>query len=344
MKAKWRDIPRCITISGLPGSPTAAVAQVLAKLLGWTRLTVDDLPSPFQSARSLPSRDGLFRIALQDGRCLVLEGLSAGWFAREFEDVLSIFVESELQERVARLAAQGGKLRLSDALAAADQRLVETYVCRLGFDPRVRDFYDVVLGAADWQSSLTSERVVAEWMKSRSKARRHEQRGPAVGAGLVIVRRDKVLLARRLRDPGKGTFGCCGGKVEMGETIEQCLRREAIEEFGVRISKLQLLAVTNIIQDGHHYFDLTFRAALPRGEHPTAMEPDKIEPPRWYALTRLPAPLFEPIRNALSVDAVPSFSEVCPGPTQLRLPAATWIPSSRPRSQADVPSQGWSKK
>lgn len=52
----------------------------------------------------------------------------------------------------------------------------------------------------------------------------------------IIIEKGKVLVARRA--PGQsyaGRWEFPGGKVEPGETPEQCLKRELMEEFGVEI-------------------------------------------------------------------------------------------------------------
>ncbi len=51
----------------------------------------------------------------------------------------------------------------------------------------------------------------------------------------IIYKNGKVLIARRA--PGEsfaGGWEFPGGKIEQGETPEQCLKRELQEEFGVR--------------------------------------------------------------------------------------------------------------
>lgn len=50
----------------------------------------------------------------------------------------------------------------------------------------------------------------------------------------LIMRDDRMLIARRRRgDPLDGLWEFPGGKLEAGESPEQCLERELREEFGI---------------------------------------------------------------------------------------------------------------
>ncbi|OIO27260.1 hypothetical protein AUJ14_00005, partial [Candidatus Micrarchaeota archaeon CG1_02_55_22] len=48
-----------------------------------------------------------------------------------------------------------------------------------------------------------------------------------------IFRDGKLLLLKRNREPFKGLWSLVGGKMDAGETIEQCALREAKEETGL---------------------------------------------------------------------------------------------------------------
>lgn len=57
-----------------------------------------------------------------------------------------------------------------------------------------------------------------------------------VAAG-VIVHSGKILIGQRaVGGPQPGYWEFPGGKQEAGETIEQCLQRELMEELGVRVT------------------------------------------------------------------------------------------------------------
>lgn len=62
----------------------------------------------------------------------------------------------------------------------------------------------------------------------------------AVG-GLIVDELGRLLLVRRARNPGKGKWGLPGGFVDRGETIEQALAREVVEETQLRLKTTELM-------------------------------------------------------------------------------------------------------
>ena len=76
----------------------------------------------------------------------------------------------------------------------------------------------------------------------------------------VLQRKGKVLLAKR---PSKGLLGGMwefpGGKVEQGETLDACLRREIREETGTEI---RVGEAFGIYQHAYTHFSLTLHAFL----------------------------------------------------------------------------------
>lgn len=63
-------------------------------------------------------------------------------------------------------------------------------------------------------------------------------------AAVVAVIRDekgRLLVARRAHEPAKGTFDLPGGFTECGETAEQSLCREVMEETGITIQSARYL-------------------------------------------------------------------------------------------------------
>ncbi len=58
---------------------------------------------------------------------------------------------------------------------------------------------------------------------------------PFVGVGAVIVADGKVLIVKRKYDPLAGQWSLPGGGVELGETLEDSIVREMLEETGLEI-------------------------------------------------------------------------------------------------------------
>ncbi|MDP9212287.1 MAG: NUDIX domain-containing protein [bacterium] len=119
-----------------------------------------------------------------------------------------------------------------------------------------------------------------------------EARYPRVGIGVVILRDDKLLLGKRKGSHGPGEYAPPGGKLDYGESFEECARREVREETGLEIRNVRFLSLMNQRQyPPDHFVNLGLRADCPVGE-PKVMEPEKCEHWGWYGLDALPEPLF----------------------------------------------------
>ena len=68
-------------------------------------------------------------------------------------------------------------------------------------------------------------------------------KNPTIGCGAIIFDdHDRLLCIRRLKDPGAGLLGVPGGFVDLGETMEQAVARETLEETGIQIEVHELIA------------------------------------------------------------------------------------------------------
>lgn len=56
---------------------------------------------------------------------------------------------------------------------------------------------------------------------------------PQVGVGAVLVRDGGVLLIKRASPPSQGMWAIPGGRLELGETLQQAAERELREETGI---------------------------------------------------------------------------------------------------------------
>ena len=69
---------------------------------------------------------------------------------------------------------------------------------------------------------------------------------------LVLLKKgDEILLGLKKRGFGKGRLNGVGGKLEEGESLEECAIREAEEEIGAKITKLE--SVATIVFDNLYY-------------------------------------------------------------------------------------------
>jgi len=121
-----------------------------------------------------------------------------------------------------------------------------------------------------------------------------------VGVGVLIRRGDEVLLVRRHGAHGAGTWSTPGGHLEIGETPEDCARREALEEVGVTVGEVAFRALTNDVMesDGRHYVTLMMEGQLLDGD-PSPVAHEELSEVRWFRWDDLPEPLFRPLLNLL---------------------------------------------
>ncbi|MBB4010354.1 NUDIX domain-containing protein [Allorhizobium taibaishanense] len=115
---------------------------------------------------------------------------------------------------------------------------------------------------------------------------------PGVGVGLAILRDGKLLLYKRMRPPEVGFWNIVGGKVDVLEPAEQAARREAEEETGLTIGKVEFVSVTEqiVAADRQHWVSLLYKTTDISGEA-SLTEPDKLSDFGWFELDNLPQPL-----------------------------------------------------
>jgi 8-oxo-dGTP diphosphatase len=66
---------------------------------------------------------------------------------------------------------------------------------------------------------------------------------PKLTVDAVIILNSKIVLIQRKNPPFKGKFALPGGFVEIGETVEEAVVREVLEETGLIIEIVKLLGV-----------------------------------------------------------------------------------------------------
>ena len=124
-----------------------------------------------------------------------------------------------------------------------------------------------------------------------------------VGVATIILRDGAILLGERIGSHGANTWATPGGHLELGESIEDCAKREVLEETGLIVDSIEKFTFTNDIfeKEGKHYVTLFVVASSTSGE-PQVTEPDKCKQWKWCWLDDLPEPLFLPLINLLKED------------------------------------------
>lgn len=117
----------------------------------------------------------------------------------------------------------------------------------------------------------------------------------------ILMYHGKVLIAKRgAGGPTGGMWEFPGGKIEAGETPEQCLEREMLEEFGILVKVVEFFG-----ESVYHYHNgtiklLAYLTSWQSGELVPTVHADY----RWVAAEELKdfelAPADIPLANKLT--------------------------------------------
>lgn len=136
---------------------------------------------------------------------------------------------------------------------------------------------------------------------------------PELAVSAAIFRNGEVLVVRRAGAPAKGLWTLPGGRVEVGETLVDALKREIVEETALTIDVIGLAGYREIIlpqavgERGRHFVILPFAARWISGE-PVLNE--ELSDGRWMpveAVAALPTTdgLIDILREAERLAAAP---------------------------------------
>lgn len=116
---------------------------------------------------------------------------------------------------------------------------------------------------------------------------------PVAAVGAVVVRGDGcILLARRLNPPQQGRWSLPGGRIELGESVPECVRREVREECGIECEPLEVFhSVDRIYRDSqgkvlYHYVIVEVLARWVSGEAVAGTDASELG---WFELAEIGA-------------------------------------------------------
>lgn len=78
--------------------------------------------------------------------------------------------------------------------------------------------------------------------------RREYPSHPVVGVGAVVWSGDRLLLVRRGKPPRAGQWSLPGGAQRLGETVAEAARREVMEETGLELDRVEVIATVDLIE------------------------------------------------------------------------------------------------
>ncbi|MFW6055100.1 MAG: NUDIX hydrolase [Thermodesulfobacteriota bacterium] len=97
-------------------------------------------------------------------------------------------------------------------------------------------------------------------------------RAPVLAVGGLVIHKGRVLLVKRGQEPSLGRWSIPGGRVELGETIQEAVEREIREETSLAVKAGQLVYHFESIQRDesggirYHYLILDLWAGYVSGE------------------------------------------------------------------------------
>lgn len=126
-----------------------------------------------------------------------------------------------------------------------------------------------------------------------------------MGVGGVVIEAKRVLLIQRGRPPLKGEWSIPGGMVELGETLEESVRREIREETGLIIEPLEVIGAFDRIEKTrsrvrYHYVIVDYLCRRTGGRLKPASD---VRDARWVERRNLPKYGVTPLAASVIAEA-----------------------------------------
>jgi mutator protein MutT len=120
--------------------------------------------------------------------------------------------------------------------------------------------------------------------------KRKYPRHPMVGVGALIEKNGSVLLVKREHEPGKGRWSLPGGLVNLGEKIDDAIKREVEEEVGLKVDVIKIADVFDSIEYDDkgrvrfHYVIVGFMVKVIKGKVRGSEEASQV---KWFKADEL---------------------------------------------------------
>jgi 8-oxo-dGTP diphosphatase len=126
---------------------------------------------------------------------------------------------------------------------------------------------------------------------------------------LIIKKNNEILLLRRAVDNRiwGDHWHCVTGTIELGETPQQAIAREAKEEVGIDIIEPELITTLSVDQNsilnpGERFrsLELFFLYHLQDNDIPTNVESDKHSALEWFKIDILPTKIIPHVQFGIN--------------------------------------------
>src|SRR5207302_7248161 len=137
----------------------------------------------------------------------------------------------------------GGTFRATDHCSTL--RIV---VCKVGvrgpYPPLCSVLYTAAyeVNSRAWRHCFERHCIMDRRTLRMTSSREYPER-PMVGIGGVIIDQGRTLLIRRGSEPLRGEWSIPGGTLELGETLEEGVVRELLEETGIKVRVIEIIEV-----------------------------------------------------------------------------------------------------
>jgi 8-oxo-dGTP diphosphatase len=115
-----------------------------------------------------------------------------------------------------------------------------------------------------------------------------EYRNPSPTVDVILQSGSKILMIRRKKDPFKNLLALPGGFINEGETAEEAVKREALEETSLEVEPIEILGVySDPKRDPRkHVMSVVFISIVTGGSEKPGDDAQGIE---WRELDKLDA-------------------------------------------------------
>lgn len=112
-----------------------------------------------------------------------------------------------------------------------------------------------------------------------------------IGVQCIVLSESKILMGRRKRIFGDGSWGLPGGRLERGETIMRAAHRELSEETGLFSMEMRVVALSD--PGANNNFNLQICVLVESWSgNPRVLEPTICSELDFFPIENLPQPIF----------------------------------------------------